>query len=77
MASWMAHVVSGTVTNPPFTGWFDKRGRENSDKCEGNFGDTYVTATGGRANVKLGQRDYLLQENWVNADGGYCALSYP
>jgi len=31
--------------------------------------------------MKLGKdttaRDFLIQRNWVNASGGYCALSYP
>ena len=25
--------------------------------------------------MQLGGKDYLIQQNWVNADGGYCALS--
>ena len=24
----------------------------------------------------LGTRDYLFQQNWVNASGGYCTKSY-
>jgi hypothetical protein len=26
--------------------------------------------------VKLGTLDYLIQRNWVNAGGGYCAMSF-
>jgi hypothetical protein len=26
--------------------------------------------------MKLGARDYLIQRNWVNASGGYCASYY-
>ncbi len=77
MASWMAHVLSGTVTDPFGDGWYDNRLQENSDKCQSHFGQTYTAANGAPANVKFGQRDYLIQENWVNASGGYCALSYP
>jgi len=77
MASWVAHVLNGAITNPTFQGWFDKRGRENSDKCEFKYDKTYVVANGAHANVKLGTRDYLLQENWVNANGGRCALHFP
>ena len=40
------------------------------------FGATYTTANGAQANMKLGGKDYLIQRNWVNALGGYCALSY-
>ena len=37
---------------------------------------TYATANGSLANMKLGARDFLIQQNWVNASGGYCAKSY-
>jgi hypothetical protein len=41
---------------------------ENGDKCQdalGNpaFGQTYLTANGARANVRLDSRDYLIQQN--------------
>src|SRR5258708_19648136 len=26
--------------------------------------------------MKLGPMDYLIQQNWVNASGGFCASSY-
>jgi len=74
--SWIAHVINGAITNPNGDGWFDSRGRENSDKCVNKFGPLYRTSTGW-ANVTLNGRDYLIQQNWVNADGGYCALAYP
>jgi hypothetical protein len=28
-------------------------------------------------NVTLGGKQYLIQQNWVNASGGYCAMHYP
>jgi len=31
---------------------------------------------GAYANMLLGGKDYLIQRNWVNAKGGYCATSY-
>ncbi|HEX6125643.1 MAG TPA: hypothetical protein VFZ23_09760 [Pyrinomonadaceae bacterium] len=77
MASWMAHVVNEIVTNPVGNGWFDRYGLENSDKCIGKFGEMYLTSNGGLANMRLGGRDYLIQQNWVNARKGYCSLSYP
>lgn len=77
MISWVAHVINGAFTNPDGDGWFDNRGRENSDKCQMRFGATYTTANGGTANIRLNGRDYLLPQNWVNADGGYCSLAYP
>jgi hypothetical protein len=31
---------------------------------------------GAKYNVTLGSRNYLIQQNWVNASGGFCAKSY-
>ena len=75
IVSSMAHVISGMMTNPAGTAWFDRYGLENSDKCQGTFGQTYTTANGAQANVRLGGRDYLIQQNWVNDRRGHCGLS--
>jgi hypothetical protein len=75
MVSTIAHVVAATVTNPTGGGWFDRYGLQNADKCVGEFGTTYLTANGARANMKLGQRDYLIQQNWVNDRKGHCAMN--
>jgi phosphate-induced protein 1 len=75
MANTLAHVLSTTMTNPNGNAWFDRYGLQNADKCDGQFGPTYLTASGARANLKLGQRDYLIQENWVNSSKGHCALN--
>jgi hypothetical protein len=86
MASWLAHDLSGIITNPRLDGWYINPliyGQrtlplvENSDLCEDQFGQTYATPNGARANIHLGSRDYLIQQNWVNVDAGYCALAYP
>lgn len=76
MASTMARALNGLVTNPMGTGWFDRYGLENADKCAGTFGTTYTLANGARANMRLGQRDFLIQQNWVNSGRGYCSLTY-
>jgi hypothetical protein len=76
MASWMAHVLNETMTNPFGTAWYDRYGLESSDKCVGLYGQTYTTPTGARANMRLGARDYLIQQNWLNDRKGRCALSY-
>ena len=79
MALWMAHALNGAVTNPLGTGWYDRYGLENADKCEGTFGSTYsVTNPNGQAalaNIHLGTRDYLIEQNWVNGKKGHCAMS--
>jgi hypothetical protein len=74
MASTMAHVLAGIVTNPAGSGWFDRYGLENADKCTGTFGQTYTTANGAMANLRLGQRDFLIQQNWVNDRRARCAM---
>ena len=70
----LARALDGAVTNPLGNGWFDRYGLENADKCQGQFGPTYQTANGARANVSIAGRDYLIQQNWVNGRKGYCAM---
>jgi hypothetical protein len=76
MASTIAAVLSTTLTNPFGNGWYDRNGLENATKCKDSFGQTYLTENGGRANMRLGLRHYLLQEIWVNHPRkGFCGLS--
>jgi hypothetical protein len=77
MASTIAYALNELVTNPYGSGWFDRNGLENSDKCRNNFGTVYTTANGAKANMRLGGRDYLIQQNWVNDNRSRCALAYP
>ena len=76
MASVIAHELEEAVTDPDLNAWYDSRGAENADKCAWTFGTTYAAANGSKANMRLGTRDFLIQRNWVNAQGGYCALLY-
>lgn len=76
MASVLIHELEEAVTDPDLNAWYDRSGKENADKCAWTFGTTYTTANGALANMKLGSRDYLIQQNWVNANGGLCAVSY-
>ena len=77
MASILSHELEEAVTDPDLNAWYDRRGEENADKCAWTFGTTYTASNGATANMKLGTRDYLIQRNWVNASGGYCAKNYP
>jgi len=77
MASIIAHELSESVTDPLINAWYDKDGEESADKCAFKFGTFYTAPNGAGANVQIGSRDYLIQQNWVNANGGYCATSYP
>ena len=76
MASIIAHELEEAVTDPDLNAWYDFRGQENADKCAWTFGSTYTTSNGGVANMQLGNRDFLIQQNWVNASGGFCAKSF-
>ena len=75
MASTIAHEFEEAVTDPGGSAWYDSAGNENADKCAWTFGATYTAINGSKANMQLGGKDYLIQQNWVNAGGGYCALS--
>jgi len=74
MASVIAHELEETATDPNLNEWFDSSGEENADKCAWTFGTEYVAPNGTLANTRLGSRNYLIQQNWVNASGGYCSM---
>lgn len=77
MASVFTHELSEATTDPDLDAWFYKDlGGECADKCAWNFGDTYKVANTSNANVRLGNRDFLIQQNWINVNGGSCALKY-
>lgn len=76
MASVIAHELEEAVTDPDLNAWYDKRGYENADKCAWTFGNESTASNGSKYNVTLGGREYLIQQNWVNASGGFCAMSY-
>jgi phosphate-induced protein 1 len=82
MASQLAHLLNVIVTSPMGSGgesggWYDRYGFENAAKCWGTFGQTYQAPNGGTANIRLGIRDFLIQQNWVNGRKGFCAMSAP
>jgi hypothetical protein len=62
------------LTDPDLNAWFDSGGRENSGKCSGQLGPTQSCGTACKFNVVLGGNDWLLPENWINANGGSCGL---
>jgi hypothetical protein len=75
MANTFMNALFNTILDPEFTGWYDKFQLEPADKCAWNFGTTYTTTNGARANVALGTRNYLLQQLWVPGKSGYCTLN--
>ncbi len=76
MVSVIAHELEETATDPDLNAWYDSSGEENADKCAWTFGTTHTETNGSIFNMTLAARDYLVQQNWVNAQGGMCALSY-
>jgi hypothetical protein len=75
MASTISHELEETVTDPNLDAWYDSGGNEVADKCAWNFGTTYTVSNGSVANMNLGGNNYLIQQDWVNASGGFCGLS--
>ena len=74
----LAHETEETTTDELGNAWFDSRGFENADKCAWTFGNgVFGTSAGGVANVTLNGKNYLIQQNWVNANGGGCAMQWP
>jgi hypothetical protein len=76
MANHIAHELTEAATDPDGGGWYDGNDDENADKCSWTFGTTLKLPSGAKYNVTLGPRKFLIQRNWVNAGGGYCAQSY-
>jgi hypothetical protein len=75
-ASILTHELEEATSDPDINAWYDSRGEENADKCAWTFGTESTASNGSQYNVVLGGKQYLIQQNWVNANGGYCAMSY-
>jgi hypothetical protein len=76
MASIISHELEEAVSDPDLNAWYDSTGQENADKCAWTFGTTYHASNGSLYNQVWGGVQYLIQRNWVNASGGFCATSY-
>jgi hypothetical protein len=65
--SVVAHELAEVVSDPEpdhKRAWIDKSGYENGDKCSYKYGQTYRAKNGAAANIRIGNRDYLIQQNW-------------
>lgn len=71
----LAHEIEETTTDMMGNAWYDNRGYENADKCAWTWGTTR-TVNGGVANIQVGSRWFLVQENWINSGSGGCRQSY-
>ena len=76
VVSVLVHEIEETTTDMNGNAWYDAQGYENADKCAWNFGTTFTTANGGVANVTLGTKSFLVQQNWINSGTGGCRLSW-
>ena len=90
MVSVIVHELEETASDPQLNAWYDAQGNENGDKCAWNFGTVNKVPTGTASNAGANYNVifattingvttnyyYLVQQNWVNAGGGYCGLSY-
>jgi len=74
MVSVIAHEFVEAVSDPDGTSWYDQAGFENADKCAWTYGKASKTANGSFANMTLGERQYLVQQN-VAANTNKCVLS--
>jgi len=75
VTSILAHETEEAISDPDLNAWYDRSGAENADKCAWTFGATHTAANGSLANIHLGTRDYLIQQNWVNTTNA-CAMSF-
>jgi len=77
MISVMSHELEEAITDPNLNAWYSNQtGEENADMCAWNFGAESTAPNGSQYNMSFGGRNYLIQQNWLNANGGGCALSY-
>src|SRR5262249_32251382 len=67
----LGHELSESVTDPYLDGWYSSSG-ENADRCSWNFGSTFGLANGANANVRIGDRFYLMQQNWDPQSPAHC-----
>ena len=74
MLSVVAHELEETVTDPDLNAWYFASGNENADQCAWTFGTEYTAPNGAKANMNINGHDYLIQQNWIQAASGKCAL---
>lgn len=74
MVSVIAHEFVEAVSDPEGLSWYDQAGFENADKCAWTYGKASKTENGSFANMTLGDRQYLVQQN-VAANTNTCISS--
>ena len=74
MASVMLHELEETASDPDLNAWYFATGAENADQCAWTFGTEYTAANGALANMNINGKDYLIQQNWIQATAGRCDI---
>jgi hypothetical protein len=74
MVSVIAHEYSEMISDPELNAWMDSVDAENADKCAWVFGPSRRLENCSFSNLNLNGKNYLVQQNWVNADIGYCSM---
>jgi hypothetical protein len=69
--SVLAHEIEETTTDMMGNAWYDNRGYENADKCAWTWGSGFD----GQANITLGGKRFLVQQNWKNTGSGGCGMT--
>lgn len=88
MERGLTHEQEESISDPDLNAWFDSSGNENADKCNFNFGATSTcnanglctpagTSGGAQYNQTFGNNNWMMQENWENANGGGCVQHFP
>lgn len=73
MIKTMLHEIEEIVSDGTFKGYYDKDGHENADKCAWITTNPFVLPDGGKYNFITKNYKYLLDDQWANANGGYCS----
>jgi len=71
----LVHEIEETTTDMMGNAWYDRRGYENADKCAWTWGTVQTAGNGGKYNITVGGKNYLVQQNWKNTGSGGCGLS--
>jgi hypothetical protein len=86
MASVIVHELEESVTDPDYTSWVTpdptvdhQLWNENADLCVWTYPGPYHSGYASDPeppDMKFDGIPYLIQQNWVNAKGGYCAIRW-
>jgi len=71
-----AHEIEETNTDPQLSAWYDDFQNENADKCAYIYGPRDTLANGAVANMNLGGKDFLVQQNWEVGTIENCATFF-